>query len=879
MADWFDGVEVFVEVAWDDPPLTAIADCTWTDETAYARTSAGINISRGRRSELSPVGPGSMTVQFDNRTRRFDVANTAGALYGKLLPMRNIRVYTIRGGVTCYLFTGYILGFPITYPGMTDSVVTVECVDGFRVLQQSALPASAYATEVVADDDGFALATLYFPMQEGSVAGVLANASLIAPEYATDLAVVSGSAVSSDFGVPVGASQMLAGGFIAHRGSALSYSAAISMEMWVGGGTDLVAAGSGVGWYPYLSLPGSGIGVGGDNWFKVTPLPSTVVVNFSYDTGGSGYGDSSSSADGVTFNLPTNVAGGGYHLAVTVSPTTITVYVNGSAIGTDTLSGSGFTPTQGVGMVVAPGDVRGLSHVAIYQGTTLTADQVKAHYLAGLFPFGHPYGERTGGRADRILDSISWPAADVDLSTGETFCGDWLPNSTTALAALRELESSEQGLLFMSADGKVTLRDRQWFMTNTANVTAQATFGDTGSDIPYQAVKVDGNQIDFVRNAITLTYPGGTVTTKDSSSVTAYGAQSDAVDANAMPAGASWLARNLTAWRLRLRKDPATRVPSITIPMRNDMATCYPVAALELGDRVVVNRNPTGGAGSISVKCTVQGIDHQITGDDWKVGLYLAPALENYTEAPYLICDIDGSIYTAASGAQYVSIPDAAAYTPTTSLDVRTVIKAADWTPAFNRQLCGHYNTTGNLRAWQFRLSNSGPGNLRFHSSADGTTDSAATSSVTLPSVTTLVDATTKIAIRALWEAATPSVKFYYKVLTEAAYAAALSDSGWTQLGSTVTGAGVAASIYDSSTALTIAGNQSAGADAYCYATVVKVDGTLQAGFDADADIPSAAASTLTITTGQTATVTSATLAASAPYSRIGTTAGNLVAA
>lgn len=82
-ASWY-GATIYVEVAFDDSPLTAVADCTWTDITAYVRR---VSTNRGRSSELSTIGPGTATIMLDNLARTFDPLHSSGAYYGKLLPM------------------------------------------------------------------------------------------------------------------------------------------------------------------------------------------------------------------------------------------------------------------------------------------------------------------------------------------------------------------------------------------------------------------------------------------------------------------------------------------------------------------------------------------------------------------------------------------------------------------------------------------------------------------------------------------------------------------------------------------------------------------------------------------------------------------------
>ena len=106
-ATWMDGATVTVEIAFTNSPLTANASCTWVDVSADVRA---MNIRRGRQTELGTYSPGTMQLTLDNRARKYDPSNTAGAYYGNLLPMRKVRVAASSGATSATIFTGHVLG-------------------------------------------------------------------------------------------------------------------------------------------------------------------------------------------------------------------------------------------------------------------------------------------------------------------------------------------------------------------------------------------------------------------------------------------------------------------------------------------------------------------------------------------------------------------------------------------------------------------------------------------------------------------------------------------------------------------------------------------------------------------------------------------------
>ena len=95
---------------------------------------------RGRNRILSNFEAGTATVTLNDPDSYFNPQNTASPYYGKLLPLRKIRIYseTEFNGETVQvnLFSGYITSYDTGfYSGVyTTSSVTLQCADGFRLL-------------------------------------------------------------------------------------------------------------------------------------------------------------------------------------------------------------------------------------------------------------------------------------------------------------------------------------------------------------------------------------------------------------------------------------------------------------------------------------------------------------------------------------------------------------------------------------------------------------------------------------------------------------------------------------------------------------------------------------------------------------------------
>lgn len=114
-----------------DSPLDLV------DITAQVRK---VSTRRGRNRILSQFEAGTATVTLNDPDSWFNPQNTSSPYYGKLFPLRKIRIYaTTSVSGTEYnvnIFSGYINSFDTGfYVGTNaDATVVLQCVDGFRLL-------------------------------------------------------------------------------------------------------------------------------------------------------------------------------------------------------------------------------------------------------------------------------------------------------------------------------------------------------------------------------------------------------------------------------------------------------------------------------------------------------------------------------------------------------------------------------------------------------------------------------------------------------------------------------------------------------------------------------------------------------------------------
>jgi hypothetical protein len=99
-----------------------------------------VSTRRGRNRILSNFEAGTATVVLNDPNSWFSPSNTLSPYYGKLVPLRKVRIYALYDipgtPENSVIFSGYITSYDTNfYEGTNEtSTVTLQCVDGFRLL-------------------------------------------------------------------------------------------------------------------------------------------------------------------------------------------------------------------------------------------------------------------------------------------------------------------------------------------------------------------------------------------------------------------------------------------------------------------------------------------------------------------------------------------------------------------------------------------------------------------------------------------------------------------------------------------------------------------------------------------------------------------------
>jgi hypothetical protein len=146
--DFSNGAAFGYPFILDDPAFGILGTNVLADAAAdivdISDQVMSTSIRRGRNRILTNFEAGTATVTINDPNSDFNPQNTASPYYGKLIPLRKIRIYALQpqGTITLkiYLFSGYISSFDTSfYQGVQQtSTVVLQCVDGFRLLNNVA---------------------------------------------------------------------------------------------------------------------------------------------------------------------------------------------------------------------------------------------------------------------------------------------------------------------------------------------------------------------------------------------------------------------------------------------------------------------------------------------------------------------------------------------------------------------------------------------------------------------------------------------------------------------------------------------------------------------------------------------------------------------
>ena len=237
---------------------------------------------------------------------------------------------------------------------------------------------------------------------------------------------------------------------------------------------------------------------------------------------------------------------------------------------------------------------------------------------------GAPAGQLSGARVNALLDVIEWPVSLRNIDTGDTLLQADPGTPRNALQALKTVEDSEFGGVFVDASGAVNFISRNNLITTPA--TAAYAFSDDGTGISYTNAVVAFDDTNLI-NDVTITREGGTAQNAyDQPSIDKFFLHSGTREGILVQTDAESL--NQAQGILATRKDPEVRVDSIQLNLYDDTNPNKPLAGvdIELLDGVLVTKTMPGST-SVTQPSLVNAIHHDITKSSWMTTLFTSEPL------------------------------------------------------------------------------------------------------------------------------------------------------------------------------------------------------------------------------------------------------------
>lgn len=269
-------------------------------------------------------------------------------------------------------------------------------------------------------------------------------------------------------------------------------------------------------------------------------------------------------------------------------------------------------PTSGLTYRLFTGRIRNwrLDYTGVFDSTAVVecVDVMAEVAQAGLSAFATT-AATTGANAVSILTEVGVTNFTYDAGIFSTQNMTW---NGKALAALRTLEISEQGQLYVDIDGDVRFMSQTSLVTDPRSRISQATFGS--GNITYETIDIDYDA-DLILNDVTLTRSGGVAQQDtDADSIVSYGQRAYTATGLANASDVDVLA--VAGQIVSKYGEPAVRIRSISFHPRKHAEMMTQALIRRLRDRVTVTFTPVGGGSAISQELFITNIRHNIRAGD-----------------------------------------------------------------------------------------------------------------------------------------------------------------------------------------------------------------------------------------------------------------------
>lgn len=220
---------------------------------------------------------------------------------------------------------------------------------------------------------------------------------------------------------------------------------------------------------------------------------------------------------------------------------------------------------------------------------------------------GQSAGQDTGTRLNKILDTIDFPSNMRTIDTGNSTTQADPATTRTGLAAIKNVEFSEQGAFYVNPSGTAVFKNRNNTIASGSGIPIK--FNQTG-DIPYRNLKFAFDD-KLIVNTAGVTRTGGTKQSyTDADSVAKYFPH--ALDQTDLMLETDAQALDLAKIYVATRKDTTIRIDEMTVDLQDPSVPTATILGMDYFTNVEISNIQPDGS-TITKDLQIQGVAWDIT--------------------------------------------------------------------------------------------------------------------------------------------------------------------------------------------------------------------------------------------------------------------------
>jgi hypothetical protein len=240
---------------------------------------------------------------------------------------------------------------------------------------------------------------------------------------------------------------------------------------------------------------------------------------------------------------------------------------------------------------------------------------------------GTSAGQTTSARVTNLLDQVGWPTSMRDIDTGSATVLADPGSSRTALQAMKNIEFSEQGAIYVAPSGNLEFLSRATIQSKSGQ--DPTNFANDGTGIGYKNV-VFAFDDKLIINQASFTRTGGTAQTAENlDSIAKYFPHSITYTDLMLQTDAQVL--DVAKIYVATRAETTIRIDAITLDLNaTDAAGDTAALTLDFFDTIAIKNVAQDGT-IIEKTLQCMGVQHEITPSTWLTTLTTSePIVEGF---------------------------------------------------------------------------------------------------------------------------------------------------------------------------------------------------------------------------------------------------------